>query len=156
MDEFLFVTVKWLSVFFLGIVKFFSAAFLAIAYDMDFIPSVLITVAGGMAGYFIFTYAAKTVGRWMKKKKSIDEIHQIKMNRFSRFIIFIKRKFGVLGIAFLTPILLQIPIGVILANRIEKNKSKVMLSMLASLFFWAFLTFGIYQLTGFKVGDLFH
>jgi len=55
----------------------------------------------------------------------------------SRSIVKIWKKYGLYGIAFLTPVILSIPIGTIIANSLVGNRKKIMLYMFVSLLFWS-------------------
>lgn len=55
----------------------------------------------------------------------------------NRRIITLKTKYGLAGIAFLTPVLLSIPIGTFIATKLVHNKSKIILYMAVSISFWA-------------------
>ena len=114
-----------------------------VLFDMGFIPSVLLTVAGGMVGVYVFALLDKTLIRlWHKyiKKKST----KVKFTGFKRWIVRIRAKYGVAGIAFLTPIVLQVPIGTILAMRLIKDLRKVSVYMLLSFTFFSLLFCGLY------------
>jgi hypothetical protein len=51
-------------------------------------------------------------------------------------MIRIKHRFGLVGIAFITPIISQ-PIGAFFAEKFFKNKKKVILYLSISVVFWA-------------------
>ena len=57
----------------------------------------------------------------------------------SRRIVSIWLRYGLFGIAFVTPVLLSIPAGAFIACRLEKDRKKVYLGMLISISFWAFI-----------------
>lgn len=56
----------------------------------------------------------------------------------NRRIVKIWKKYGLTGIAIITPVILSIPIGTIVANSLESNKKKIFLYMFISLFLWSF------------------
>ena len=55
----------------------------------------------------------------------------------NRRIVNLWRNFGLFGIAFLTPVLISIPIGTIFASRLIHNKKKIFLYMFISITFWS-------------------
>lgn len=55
----------------------------------------------------------------------------------NRRLVKIWRKYGLVGIAFLTPVLISIPIGTIIANNMIHNKKKIFLYMFISIVFWS-------------------
>jgi hypothetical protein len=59
--------------------------------------------------------------------------------RTNKIIVYVKRNFGLPGIALLTPLLLSIPLGSIVAMRYFRHKSKylVLTWMYAAIVFWS-------------------
>jgi hypothetical protein len=55
----------------------------------------------------------------------------------NRRIVLIWKKYGLVGIAFLTPVILSIPIGTLIANSLVPDKKKNMVYMFFSVLFWA-------------------
>ena len=106
--------------------------------------SVLVTVCGGMLGVFFFAFVWKEIEIvWKRVFKRELIAKKIKYNKFKRFVVRFRQRFGVAGIAFLTPIILQVPVGTVLAMRLEKNFKKVSLYMLISFLFYSVLFFGL-------------
>ena len=64
-----------------------------------------------------------------KKKKSFKNIIALK----------VARKYGLFGIAFLTPIFFSIPIGTFIALHFFPNKTKTLPILFASVLGWSFL-----------------
>jgi hypothetical protein len=64
--------------------------------------------------------------------------------KFNRRVIRIKHRFGLTGIAILTPIFLSIPIGAFLAERFYKDKKKVITYLSISAIAWCFVLYFIY------------
>lgn len=67
----------------------------------------------------------------------------------NRRAIKIWNSYGLMGIAFLTPVILSIPIGTIIANNMVHNKKKIFLYMFVSIVFWSLmlnLIFEIYHI----------
>jgi hypothetical protein len=60
-----------------------------------------------------------------------------KFTRKNKLIVRVKRRFGLIGIAFLTPLLLSIPIGCFLSVRYFKVKHKILIHMYVSVIFWS-------------------
>jgi hypothetical protein len=51
----------------------------------------------------------------------------------------IRNKYGLLGIIILTPILLSIPLGTMLANRYYSTKKRIPLYLIISVICWSFI-----------------
>jgi hypothetical protein len=64
----------------------------------------------------------------------------------SRSFVRIWRKYGLIGVAFLTPVLFSIPIGTIIANAFENNKQKIFLYMFLSIAFWSVTFLSVFEL----------
>jgi hypothetical protein len=56
-------------------------------------------------------------------------------------LVRVKQRFGLNGVAALTPILLSIPVGVLFALTLTHDKKKIMMSMILSIMFWATVLF---------------
>ncbi len=63
----------------------------------------------------------------------------------NRLLVKLKVKYGLMGIAFLTPVLLSIPIGTFIATKLVTNKKKIILYMSVSVVFWAILLTSIFN-----------
>jgi len=78
----------------------------------------------------------------------VDSHHQPKkvFTKRNRRIVTIFRKYGLFGIAFLTPVILSIPIGTIIANSLEPKKRKIFLFMFISILFWSTLMVSLFEI----------
>lgn len=114
--------------------------------ERDFFMVMMVSCGGGIVGNIVFTYLAAALfqvihnfrarrGRGTKKKKIFT--------RFNRRVIMIKKRFGLAGIAFITPLFLSTPVGALLAERFFKNKKKIMIYLSAATVFWAFTLYFI-------------
>lgn len=115
----------------------------AIAADLGLGGS-LANIIGGIIGIVIFTYLGSFIQEFFIRK--YPNQFGKKFTRSNRFLVRIKQRFGLGGIAVLTPIVLSIPVGVLFALTLTHDKRKIMISMLVSMFFWATLLFLPYYL----------
>lgn len=145
-------------------------------YDFSFFETVLYCVIGGMLGVFLFTYFSKQLFRlWdyiklrfkktFKKKEIFSEpvadvngnleIHYeyVEANPSkkiftprNRKLVKVWRKYGLIGIAFLTPVILSIPIGTIVANSLVSNRKKIIIYMFFSVLFWSLTMTTLFEL----------
>lgn len=139
--------VFWLqlvSVFLLSCVKFvFGGVPLALLYGFSFFETVTVTCLGGFLGSTFFVYTSDKLIAYFKKRKALkDEKNKSqapskKFTRTNKIIVTAKKRFGLLGIAVLTPALLSIPIGCFLAVRYFKDKQRVLMYMFGSILFWS-------------------
>src|SRR6266700_3714628 len=97
-----------------------------LVFNCNFIEVMLVACSGGIAGNVLFTYLSAAIIKWrhnyrLKKHK----IHRKKIfTTFNRRVIRIKNKFGLVGIAFFTPMFLSTPVGAFLGDKFFKNKKK--------------------------------
>jgi hypothetical protein len=142
-------------------------AYLDPRYNLSFVETVLYCVTGGMLGVVAFTFFSQGLSmawHWLKhhtkkifRKPAIfsepvadvpgnievkydymtkDEKRKL-FTRRNRRIVKIWKRYGLFGIAAITPIILSIPIGTLVANSLESDKKKILIYMLFSTFFWA-------------------
>ncbi|MBL7896720.1 MAG: small multi-drug export protein [Bacteroidia bacterium] len=98
-----------------------------------------VTWAGGLTGVVLFTFISDVFLKWIEKIKNKYSKKPQKPKRFTksnRRIIRIRKKFGIWGIAFLTPIGLSTPVGTFIAERFYKDKKKVIFVIGAGILFW--------------------
>ncbi len=144
---------KIVSLALIASVKFLFSPFIAESppYSLDFLPAFIITTSGGFAGIFVFTYFSNYIfSHWsrikfyfrriyMSKEKALHRMHKTgkRFSRTSRFIVWIKKRFGIAGVAFVTPCIVSIPIGCTAAVGLFRNRKKVLLYTSVSLLFWS-------------------
>lgn len=95
---------------------------------------VLLTLLGGIFGVIIFTQIGYDLEKWMVKT------FPKRFKKFSfknRMLVKLRRKWGIWGIAFLTPILLGIPVGVLLSLTLTTDKRLIIKPMVVSLLGWS-------------------
>jgi hypothetical protein len=66
--------------------------------------------------------------------------------RRNRKIVAVWKKYGLVGLAFITPVILSIPIGTVIANSYVRNRKKIFLFMFVSLVFWSVLMTSLFEL----------
>ena len=106
----------------------------AIQYDFNFIYTFLFSVVGGVMGVFVFSFLSDKIYKLIQKRKK-KNIKKRSMKK--SFAIITARKYGLMGIAFLTPILLSIPIGTYLALYFFPEKRKTILFLISSVVGWS-------------------
>ena len=129
------VFLKILAVISLSGVKFlFAIPLSAIKYDFNFLQTLLFSVIGGVIGVFIFSYLSEKISRFLSSK-----LKSRRKKRGVKKAVAIKtaRKYGLFGIAFLTPIFLSIPIGTYLALYFFPNKKKTIPVLITSVVGWS-------------------
>ncbi len=116
-------------------------------YKYNYFMALLSSCTGAVVGTIVFTYLSAGILKWWNtlKDKWFSSKHPKKIfTKSNRRVIRIKHRFGLVGIAALTPILLSIPIGAFLAERFYKDKKKVILYLSVSGVFWCFTFYFIF------------
>lgn len=135
-----------LSVVFLSSFKLMMGIpFALLVYGYSFHETVMMTSVGGILGVVVFTYFSEwIINMWnrFRKKTSTDRYNKKKQifTRSNRLIVKVKSKFGIMGIAFISPSIITIPIGTFILVRYFRNKRKIIVYESASVVFWSVLT----------------
>jgi hypothetical protein len=155
---------KLLIVFALSSVKFLLAPALSFGLGFNFLQTLASTSAGGIMGVFVFFY----LSRWLislydsyVRKAVHNAIHRLavrlnvshlaeryfphtiakkKIFTFSnKLYVRIRRKYGLLGIIILTPVLLSIPVGSFLLARFYPKRNYIALYLSGSVVMWSLI-----------------
>ena len=135
------------SILLLAATKWMMAAMLVIAVDIGFLWSLMLLWGGGMAGVLAYTYlGAMLFSIW--RSAFPGPVRQNRINRFKRFIVIVRQRHGLLGIAFLTPIVLTVPGGTLIASIVEPRRPRMLLYLALSFAFWSVVISSISYLVG--------
>lgn len=116
-------------------------------YKYNILMALLSSCTGAIFGTVVFTYLFAGILKWWDKFKDkyFKSKHPKKVfTKFNKRVIRIKHRFGLIGIALLTPIFLSIPIGAFLAERFYKDKRKVIIYLSVASIFWCFTLYFIF------------
>lgn len=165
--------IKILFIILISSVKFVVAPPFAAFYNPDssltYFQAVITCIAGGMLGVYVFTYFSPYVFnaihvvqigiRNFFKKRNPDGTfnkHVVTKRKVftphNRRIVHIWKKYGLIGIAFLSPLIISIPIGSIVAAKLVHNKKKIFLYMFIAISFWSLVMNSFYYLNQEKKG----
>ncbi|GAA4826171.1 hypothetical protein [Algivirga pacifica] len=137
---------KYLLIIFISMFKFVIGPVTAYAVGLRFMESVTLSALGMMITAFILAYAGKP----MRNKISRTFFSRKKRKLFSRRnrrLVKIWRKYGMFGVAMLTPLLLTPPGGAMVAVSFGEKKSRIIFYMLISAITWSILiNVGIFYL----------
>lgn len=139
--------VKYLSVFVLSMFKFVLGPITALPLDLPYLVAVALTAGGMMATVCLLTFAGSGLrNRWMAQLNR----NRKRFSPGSRRMVRIWRKYGILGTAVLTPLLLTPIGGTLVAIAFGEKKWRIVYYMLASAVFWGFvITAAVYYLRDF-------
>jgi len=124
---------KAASVFLLSMLKFILGPMTGFAMGLHFVTTVVATVCGMMMSVVLFTY----FGEWLRSlvlKRFYRNTRKFtpRTRRFARW-----RKYGLTGIAALTPLFLTPIGGTLLAVGATKSKGRILIAMLISASAWS-------------------
>ena len=124
--------------------KFFFSPSAALLAGYSFFETIFITVVGGYTGFVLFFFAGKAMVAWFhrvfkRKKKKL-------FNKRNRMIVKIKAKYGLMGIAVLTPLLLSIPVGALLASYYFPRAKRTLPIFFICLVIWSFILTSLWSL----------
>lgn len=150
------IWVKALTVVLWCMFKYAVGVISAITFNFSFPETFMSTVGGGMLGVVIYLYLWEAIlFVWRKFFPKKPKSGGIKMNKRKRWMVTIIRKYEIYGIAALTPILLSVPVGTLLAAAIEPNKWHIKVYMFLSFILWTCLIYGLYKMFGIRIDQLF-
>jgi hypothetical protein len=158
---------KYILVALFASVKFLFSPFFAEGLHLNFLESVISTTIGGIFGILAFGFVGEVISDSWKsmiafflpiftKKSKVQAIKHAnrKFKWMNRFIVKVKHRLGLFGLAFLSPCLISIPLGAIACMSFFSHRRKeAFLYLFISLAFWSIvLNTGAYF---FKLSHLF-
>lgn len=128
----------------LASVKFAVAVpFFILENKLSFWEGFLFGISSGMFGIFTFMFLSSLIlqfWKWFKEKLGIKRTKPKKVfSKRARMLVRIKSKYGLVGIALISPIIISIPVGVFLAMRYFKNRKKVFIYMMGGVIIWSLI-----------------
>jgi len=150
---------KILHVYLLATVKYFLTFPYAMLIGLDFLETLIAVTIGGLTGFYFFYYTSgylirfyhrhhETVLHALKNYVKIDLLHliekdpekpTIKINRKTRTIVKLRKKYGFWGIIIMTPALLSLPIGAFLLKKYYSRQKYAVTYMMLSILGWALI-----------------
>lgn len=116
----------------------FAAGYMLTDKGYSYLFTVFILIIGGALGIIVFTFFSEWVNSLINKIIK-PKISKKVFTRKNRFIVKVKSKYGLWGIAFLSPIVFSLPIGCFLASRFYNSPKKIITTMMIAVTFWAFV-----------------
>lgn len=132
--------IKLFSIFLFTMFKFIAGPSLGYLAGYSYLATVALTVAGMMSSVFLFTF----LGKILREKFLIYFFRRRKIfSRNSRRFVSIWHKYGEIGVAVLTPILFTPIGGTLMLTSTGTRKKRIVIYMLISGTFWAFVISGL-------------
>lgn len=98
----------------------------------------IICISGATTGILVFTFWGMMINRWISSRFKKGS----HFNKRNRYLVKLKNSGGLPMVAFLTPVLLSIPLGCIAASTFEHHRGRIVAYMMAAVLFWGTLVFG--------------
>ena len=123
----------------------FAATFpvAVLAMKMSFAETLIYTNTGGILGVFIFTFFSgvllKAFDKYWPERLKFSRKPKKVFRKGNRRLVTLKNKYGLPGIAILTPVLLSIPVGAFLVTKYYGIKTLNFLWLIAGNIFWSFI-----------------
>ncbi|EJF10309.1 small multi-drug export protein [Pontibacter sp. BAB1700] len=132
---------KYMSVYLISMVKFIGGPLAGMSLGMAYLETVLLTVAGMMTSVLVFSFVGREAARWYSRYRR--NYNRPVFSRRSRRVVRIWRNFGVVGVAFFTPLFLTPVFGTIVAAVFGVPRRQIFLHMLWSGTMWGFVLTGL-------------
>ena len=132
---------KYLGLYLLACIKSIFPPLLGPAAGLNPLEIILTTIAGLMTSVLVFTFLGEKIRThvfpiFVKRPK--------RFSRKSRRMVRIWRRYGIVGVCFLTPLILSPPGGALLVATVGAPRKQVFLYMFLSGVFWSVLwTFSV-------------
>lgn len=130
----------------LSATKFLTAPITSLNIGFGYLETLLITTTGGIFGVIAFYYLSAGIvflfeKLWQKfgpKPKGKPKKRKV-FTMKNKLIVRVKREYGLIGLAAVTPIFLSIPLGTFLAARYFHDPKKVISYLSASVLVWSII-----------------
>jgi len=156
---------EFLSMVAASAVKFALTPLASYKLGFTFIQSVLINSVGGCLGVLFFY----RISGWLMKRARLRRIHRAiaekhgliaprkrSFTKRNRWIVHLKSVSGLRGLAALTPLLISIPIGSILAAKYFQHDRRTLPTMLSAVVIWAVVLSAFWNVVYVSVGNIAH
>jgi membrane protein DedA with SNARE-associated domain len=135
---------KAIPIFFHTMLKVFFGPTLSYAAGLHLITSIIVTIAGMMASVVLFTF----FGTWLREKilKRFEKKNKKRFTPNNRKLVTLWGKYGLVGVAVLTPLLLTPIGGTLVAVSFGSPKQKIILYMfISATVFGIGMSYAIYE-----------
>ena len=127
--------------------KFFLAPSTVYLSGYSYFETIAITIVGGALGVFVFFYTGSAIFKYIGDRFSRGRIKS-PFNRKNRLIIKVKSSWELIGLSIITPTLLSIPLGCLLASRYFRNDRRTIPFLMGSVVFWSIVLTTLTALVG--------
>lgn len=123
--------------------KFLVGTGMALAF-LPPLEGFICCIIGGVGGCVVWVFAGNGLQRlWLKHVSNVSKAKKkVVFSKKNRFLVKIRSRGGLWLVAFLTPLVLSIPVGCLFANTLESNPYRVLRIQSLSVVFWLVVIFG--------------
>lgn len=136
---------KYFTVAMVSMFKFGGGALAGLHLKLSFIETLLSVIAGMMIGVFLSVFFGEQI-----KKHIVPYFYRRKrlFTKRNRKMVRMWRKYGIIGIAFLTPLILNPIGGTLVVVSFGEQRRNIFVYMLVSAVFWGTIIVSIVYLFG--------
>lgn len=141
------------SFFLLSTIKFLFTPFAGPASGLSFFETYFSCVAGAIfsAAFFYFAsefFMRRSIKKRAKKvrlanEKGLKLVEKKKFTKTNKFIVNIKRRFGIYGVSLFAPLFLSVPIGTIITAKFFGHLKETFPLILVGMFINGLITTGL-------------
>lgn len=131
---------KYLSIFLMSGFKFMVGVGMSMAMKLSFWEQFLITTSGGIAGVVFFTYLGDKVRSWIARRRG-RPVQSFSSQKWARFW----EKYGLWGVAWLTPPILSPPIGTAIALAFGSPRRQIATRTSIAMVVWGAFFAGVWD-----------
>ncbi|MBK7385017.1 MAG: hypothetical protein IPI81_17025 [Flavobacteriales bacterium] len=132
------------SVLFMSVIKFMFAAPVSYGFNHSYLQTMVLLAIGGSGGTLIFFLLGKRVMEWFRLRYVRKKEERLArglaarpvFTRTNRWIIRMKRSYGMFGLAVMPPIL-SIPITAVLAAKYFKHDRRTLPVLVSAVVVWS-------------------
>lgn len=136
-----------LSVVLTAMVKFLFAGLLSYSLGHGVGLTILLTALGGVAGMLIFYYTGTGLLEFMRRRNLRNTAARIArgqqprrvFTRTNRWIVRVKQRHGIRGLAVFAPPTLSVPVTALLAAKYFRHQRSTLPTLLLSVAMWSVL-----------------
>jgi ABC-type antimicrobial peptide transport system permease subunit len=124
--------------------KFLTAPITSLNIGFGYLQTLGLTILGGILGVLFFYFLSNAIMFAISRLSGKVTFRRTPPKKRSftwknRLIVKVKRDYGLIGLAAITPTMLSIPVGTFLAARFFPDRVKVLTYLMASVIVWSVL-----------------
>lgn len=129
-------------------VKFLFAPSTVYLSGYTYFQTIAITITGGIIGVVVFFFSGSAMFAFINDRFSSGQKQKKTFSKKNRFLIKVKSSWGLIGLAIISPSVISIPLGSLLAARYFRNDKRTLPVFIAAIIFWSFTLTSITALVG--------